>query len=182
MNRLTLLGGGGGGAVSYTWTTTFLQALDANGTGFTNRNGRTYISTTLFSTSGVQTRLTLSASSTEDTDIVESWIGDNSDVDGGVGFIPGTKVQVKVGGNGTFTIPAGTSVVTDDLPFVFDKTKSKTFSFWAPAHDTVRMKTGISFTSTWHKVGTNEANVDAPTGYSELGARVSVLSKIEVAN
>ena len=95
-----------------------------------------------------------------------------------------TPVPVTVGGLSTFTIPANSSVVTDDLPFAWNKSSGILVSAYeaGSGDGQIRMlSSGIAGGSLYFKAG-NDASVVSPTGYtaSSYMSSAALVGKIEM--
>lgn len=163
-----------------TWTETFSQALDLDSGGWSLSNGRMIIPASLLSTSGTKFRLTMEAASAEDMKISNAYFGHSS----GVGYdFTGNQVRVTVASSGTFTVPAGTSVVSDEISYAVNEATAVVLSWISDdgTKDGMRGKNGIVGTITGFKaLGVDEASDTSVSGYTDVSERVSFINRIEV--
>jgi hypothetical protein len=160
------------------WTTTFAQSLNFDNAGWNGFNMRQVIDNTLLSTSGTHTRMTLEASSAGGCSIDAMYIGhaalagDAYDFDGG-------QVQVLVGASGSFSIGAGSTVVTDDIAFALDETKNLVIAAHFNATSALRSHALVN-ANNWFKSAANETSTANVTGYTQSTSVVRLVNQIDV--
>lgn len=181
MGSLLLMGvGGRGGPGAGVWVTSFSQTLNIDSANWNGNNLRMCIFAAVLTQSGSKTRLTLqSGSGAEGAAISEAWIGHQSGSDQ---WDAGTLTQITVGASTSFTIPANTSVVTDEINFALDETQDivVTFYFNSAANDTLRGRNLVVSTISYFKAAASEASVGDVTGYSGTNQGLRLISTIEV--
>lgn len=168
--------------VAGSWVTTYSVALNIDSANWNGNNLRQFVNSSQTSDSGSRVRLTLeSGSGAEGASVSEAYIGhaagagDSWDFDGG-------QVQILVGGLGAFTVPAASSVVTDEVVFAFDHTKHflMAFHFNNASHDTLRGRNATSSVNVYFKAAASEVSVSDVTGYSTTASAIRFVNKIEV--
>lgn len=92
-----------------------------------------------------------------------------------------TPVQFLFSGSGSTTIAAGTSLVTDNANFTWDKVSDLIISMYISdtAHDSMAFTTGTSNYNSYNKSASDASTVDA-TGYSDTGNRLDGIYLIEM--
>lgn len=123
-------------------------------------------------TTGTKIRLTLKGAAGSATVINKLNAGPASSPPNAVSL-----TAMTVGGNATFTIPAGGSVVTDEIAFALDPTKDLIFPF--DTASPVSYGTPLGSWGRWNKAGTSEVNLLSVSGYSAYNWQL-LITKVEV--
>jgi hypothetical protein len=131
-------------------------------------------------TGGTRCRITFEGISPEGFIANSMYVGNGG---GGDAFDFGdTPVQVFMGGTTTITVPAGTTVVTDDFPFVKDATNPMVvaMSFSGSSNDNLaRTNTSAPGANSYYKNSVSEASLQNKTGYTSNFAE-SYFKRIEL--
>lgn len=169
-------GGGGGGTM---WTQTAIWTLTSNSSNWSGYTLRQFIPTSGLA-NGYKIRLTLTAPPGNSVTVSAAYL-QTSGTTPTVYSYSGTPIQVTFSGSTSVTIPAGGSVVTDEI--VIGVSTSVGMVFGANISATANMRylpSGATGWSGWFAFGAR-ANVVSETAYSSLGASsVALVSKVEV--
>lgn len=168
--------------VTPSWLTTYSNASNANVLAQSTLDARQHLAASLFSFSGSKFRLSLTASSiTEGVHISEIHAG-HAATSGDAYDFDGTQVQVLVSGASSFLVAVGTTVVTDENIYTFDKSKAfiVAMHFDSAANDSVGSHAFVSGGTYYFKVTAAETGTTNVTGYSNVANTCRVLTKIEV--
>lgn len=126
----------------------------------------------------VKFRLKLKGNPSEACDVQNVYFGQQASSGNAYNFAAG-KGQVKVGGSGTFTIPAGSEVQTDWITASWNKASNLTLSLQTTTNSAADMVASISTAnaSTYYKVGADTA--DTTSGYSSAYSHAVFITEIE---
>jgi hypothetical protein len=163
-------------------TTLANTSLAANQTGFTNYNHRMRVAGSQLSANGSAFRLTLAGVSSGTAAAISGMYAGHKAAAGDAYDFDGTQVQVKVGGNASFSVAAGATVVTDWITYAFDETKDFVVAFHTTSGDIrCRVNTDTTNYDWWTKTGATEVSTANASGYSQsVGYDFGLVSLIEV--
>jgi len=176
------IGSAAGVGTAVPWVVTFSQTLDLDSLDWNGYNMRQVIEAAALSQSGTKVRLTLQAANGQGAQIGAIYLGHKA-ASGDPYDFDGNQVQVTVGASPTFTITAGTSVVTDPVVFTFDNTKDFIVAIYLnnSAADDVRGRNVVTNAMNWYKSTANETATSNVTGYANIGvSSLRLVNKVEV--
>ena len=163
-------------------TTLANTSLATNQTGFTNYNHRMRVAGSQLSANGSAFRLTLAGVSSGTAAAISGMYAGHKAAAGDAYDFDGTQVQVTVGGNASFSVAAGATVVTDWITYAFDETKDFVVAFHTSSGD-IRCRANVDAANFdwWTKTGSTEVSTANVTGYTQSGAYdFGLVSLIEV--
>ena len=175
--------GSGSGSVSGSvWETVWSQALDVDSPTWNGNTLRQYLDDGLYSVSGSGFRLTLQSGSGAEGAKISSIYAGHAASTNPVDDFDGTQVPLTVGGLSAFTIPANSSVVTDNVFYAFDAAKSFLVAahFDDAANDTIRGKNAIANVQNHFKAGAADTSGDTGTGYTTQATTLRLVTALEV--
>lgn len=123
-------------------------------------------------------RVSLRGHPDEGLSLVKLYVGPKSA--GGDAFDASSLVQIKVGGVGAFTIPAGASIWSDWFPYT-DKTSDMVFSMYcnaASTSDRLAASFSVPFATSYLKYGDDAASPDG-SGYTAYAGYLSLIDAAE---
>lgn len=169
-----LNGFGVGDAGPTTWVQTWSSTPSTDQTGLENYSLRATLPAANISTSGSIIRLTITAHSGSSTSLDNVSIMEQSAGAAGTGSIG----QFAFSGNPNVTISGGATVVSDQLSFALDETKSYLVTFdIAASNGNVRYAgSGTSY----FQAAFNGYNTTSGAGYSTSASTLYLASKLEV--
>ncbi len=169
---------------SQAWQISAQESQDTNGTGNASYTLVNVITAATMLYSGSKFRLTLVPPTTGNNTVIGAMYAGHAAAAGDVYDFDGTQVPVTVGGSSSFTLTAGgADVVTDEISYSVDETKSFIVAFQCPATPAsdVRYKaTAATGWSYYYRLLLDAATTDK-TGYSLSSASNVAVSKIEVS-
>lgn len=170
------------GEISGTWVTSFSQLMTGTSSAWNGYTLRTVILENSLSNSGSKVRLTLKAGSLAEGCSIDACYAGHAASSGDPYDFDGSQVQVTVGGNTSFLIPAGQSVVTDEIPVALDETRAFIVGahFNNSSNDDVGGVISTGFVNHYYKAAVNEAGSTNVSGYSSGIAANRLVTKIEV--
>ena len=162
------------------WHTQF--ALTGNGDS-SESAGYTFVERfepALFAYSGTKVRVTLYGSSTGgDVTVSAPYYIGHAAGSGNTYNFDGTQIPLTVGGSTSFVIPHGSSIVSDDMSYAFNRGKPFLIARYGVPAFPVRRLNPVSNVNLWYKSG-SEASLSAKSsGYSTANILDSVF-KLEV--
>lgn len=163
-------------------TTLANTSLATNQTGYTNYNHRMRVAGSQLSANGSAFRLTLAGVSSGKAAEISGMYAGHKAAAGDAYDFDGTQVQVTVGGNASFSVAAGATVVTDWITYAFDETKDFVVAFHTSSGD-IRCRANVDAANFdwWTKTGSTEVSTANVTGYTQSGAYdFGLVSLIEV--
>lgn len=155
--------------------------LDSNETNWDGFTIRQIIPASSLALSGGAVRLTIEAAEGAGTDIQALYVGQAASSGDAYDF-DDDPVQVTVGGNGKWIVPAGETLICDPVLFALDEAENLIVSavIGNDPNSVLRYKARSGFDA-YYKAGSDASTVDA-TGYSSSGTtnRQYLVTQIEV--
>lgn len=170
------------GFVTGEWVTSFSQNLaGTSSTGWNGYTMRTIILAAALSEGGSKVRLSLTAGTGEGSSIDACYAGHVAAAGDAYDF-DGSQVQVTVGGNGSFVIPAGQTVVTDEINIALDETRNFMVAvhFNSASNDNIGGAAAVGTVNHYYKAAVSEAGITNVSGYSAGLSNNRGVSKVEV--
>jgi hypothetical protein len=164
------------------YTDTYAQALNGDSNAWNGSNLRQWFAAAALSTSGSKVRITIEGGSTEGAQISAMYIGHAAGSGDAYDF-DGTQVQVTSGGNTTFTVGAGSTLVLDPVTYAFDETKAFIVAahFNNSAADNLRGRTGLGANiNAYFKLAANETSTSNVSTYTSGSGNLRLVNRIEV--
>lgn len=164
------------------WTTTFSGTLNTGSAGWINYNIRQWIISSLLLVNGSSVRVTLEAGAASSAVIGGVYIGHAAAAGDPYDF-DGNQVQLKVGGNASFSITGGTPVVTDAVTFALDHTKNLIIAAFFNGASSINANSsfGLGNAVQYYKSTPNETSVSDVSTYASSNGTLSLVSKVEVS-
>jgi hypothetical protein len=162
------------------WITSFVGSFDSNGSGNADMSLRQAIPATSITVSGTHVRVTFRASTVEGLKVDNASIVER---DGTTANGTATPTELKFSGVSGFSCAADSTVVSDDLNFTIDETKSYLVIIDISsdtALDSQRYKASFSGARNYYKTATNSYNTQTVSGFSDNGEALHYVDKIEV--
>lgn len=168
-------------APSKSFTSQVSQTLTTNNTSFGGYTLRELIPPGSGGVNGTSLRITLTPpTSGNNTNVGAVYVGH---VGGSAPDFDGTQVQVTFSGSNTTTLTAGgATVVSDEIPYAYDRTKALIVSIYMTGTSDVRYVTGLGSTYNNYNKNANDPSGTTATGYSSASGTMMVLSKVESSN
>jgi len=160
-----------------TWQTVFSLALTSDATGQSGINLRPGIlAAALSGPDGNLVRVTVKAASVDGMTIDRIYMGN---VGASAPDFSGNQVQMFSGGNASFTVGAGASLLLDPVSFSFNHTLNLLFACHFSGTSSVGILNSANET-TYFKVTSDESSLTTTSGYSIIASQMRVVSKVEV--
>jgi hypothetical protein len=139
---------------------------------------RQHIDAAQIATSGGRIRITLAAEPGNVMGLTDVFIG-HAAVAGDPYDYDGNQVRVTFSGSNSAAVPAGGTLVSDEIEFDLDATKDLIISAHHNGNSHCAMTTGATGYTSYYKL-VSEAEVTDVTGYSTITDRIDCFSLVEV--
>lgn len=161
------------------WVTSFSQSFDTDSVSWANYSCRQVIDASILSTSGTKVRLTFRAGNSQNMKVDHvSIVEQDSGADG-----KAAPTEVLFSAASGFDCAAGAEIVSDELSFAIDESKSY-LVIWDfssdSSKDDMRKKTGLTGRTHYYKGSTDSYSSQTVTGFTTVSSEVRGVTKIEV--
>lgn len=162
--------------MAITWYSSAASILNTTSAGWSNYTVRQIIDGAQLLVRGEYIRVTFTAPAGNNVTINSAYLGERA---GTYGFA-GTPLPITVSGSSVFTIPAGTTLTSDAIPFDSTGISALVISYYSASTGTYAARNSKPGWGIWYKGGGNDAATPNASGYGGWSVNAITVSLVEV--